>query len=483
MLPFTPATPSTLYYTGSTTKSFTAAAILKLIEDSENSTNPIKLTTPISQVIQFVLQDDYATSHVTFEDMLCHRTGMPRHDFSYGGPNFTVADMVRNLRNLPLTAEIRQRFQYCNMMFVALSHAIQTVTQSWLGDIFREWLWEPLGMRWTFLSLEDAQKAAEQYPGVTVAKGYFWNNYTEEYEPEEYITDEILSGAGGTISSVMDYSLYLRAMITKDTRFLSERSFGELRTPRIIDPVPGGPKNPTNPFIFSAYGLGWQFGYFRNSIIYHHGGSVPGFGAFMAYTPEKECGIAIMANTGLTSNLVGAILATELLDRVFDVPADKRQDVASALDGLLRKKLSSLKNATRELYPNAPTKSKDKILHSLPLSDYAGNYWNPGYGSMTLQLANTSDIHNPFSLIKSEQVLHVDVVNKTSKHEMEIEHVNAEHFIAWMHPQYKSDNEDALFLDANKAEFRVGADGRAEEVGLRYEAEMGEDKIWYRRTE
>jgi CubicO group peptidase (beta-lactamase class C family) len=118
------------------TKSFTAAAIMMLIEDSVNESIPLKLETRVSSLIDFVVPDDYVTVHATLEDALSHRTGMPRHDLSYGGPNFTLQDMVHNLRYLPLTAEIRQKWQYCNMMFSVLSLIIEKLSGKWLGTFF-----------------------------------------------------------------------------------------------------------------------------------------------------------------------------------------------------------------------------------------------------------------------------------------------------------------------------------------------------------
>ena len=328
-----------MYYTGSTTKSFTAAAILKLIEDTADSENPVKLDSPISDFVDFVVPDDYASRHATLEDLLCHRTGMPAHDLSYGGPNFTLSEMVRNLRQLPMTAELRQRWQYCNMMFCTLSHAIETITGSWLGDVFHDWFWKPLKMHRTFLSLEDARRAAQTDPKTVVARGYTWDNKTQQHYPEEYVTDEFVGGAGGIISSVMDYSLYLRALIYMDARILSGASYDELRTPRVLNGLPAG---PGNPFVFSAYGLGWQFGYYRGHILYHHGGSVPGFASWMVYIPEKEIGLVMMGNTDESSALVELILATELLQRVFDVPADERIDVESEIDLQLRVREANL---------------------------------------------------------------------------------------------------------------------------------------------
>ncbi|KXH59769.1 hypothetical protein CSAL01_06418 [Colletotrichum salicis] len=83
----TPVTPHTLYYTGSTTKSFTAAGISLLI-DNANATSSVYpgliWKTPVSDILSddFVLSDDWATAHITLEDALSHRTGYPRHDMA-----------------------------------------------------------------------------------------------------------------------------------------------------------------------------------------------------------------------------------------------------------------------------------------------------------------------------------------------------------------------------------------------------------------
>lgn len=100
-------------------------------------------STPISSIIRddFVLQDEWATCHLTLEDAATHRTGMPRHDRAsireINGRKATPRDVVRNMRNLPLTVEPRTRFVYCNAMYVVLSHIIETVTGKGLGDVLR----------------------------------------------------------------------------------------------------------------------------------------------------------------------------------------------------------------------------------------------------------------------------------------------------------------------------------------------------------
>ena len=103
-------TPSTLFYTGSTTKAFTAAIVSFLVDDNEKYPQ-LQWDTPINQLIRddFVLENDYATNHTTIEDALSHRSGLPGHDRALGGPGATVQSVVQSLRHIPMTAEPRTK--------------------------------------------------------------------------------------------------------------------------------------------------------------------------------------------------------------------------------------------------------------------------------------------------------------------------------------------------------------------------------------
>ncbi|KAK1593776.1 beta-lactamase/transpeptidase-like protein, partial [Colletotrichum navitas] len=112
----TPMTPHTLFYTGSTTKSFTAAGLSLLIDNATaNSSVYSGLTwkTPVSSILRddFVLSDEWATAHITLEDALSHRTGYPRHDLASAE---TTRETIRLLRHLPMAAEPRTKFLYSN---------------------------------------------------------------------------------------------------------------------------------------------------------------------------------------------------------------------------------------------------------------------------------------------------------------------------------------------------------------------------------
>jgi CubicO group peptidase (beta-lactamase class C family) len=148
-------TPSTLFYAGSTTKAFTAAVMSILVDDNEKYPQ-VQWNTPIHQLIpnDFVLENLYATAYTTIEDALSHRSGLPRHDQAYGTTSTenkaTLKDIIRSMRHLPLTAEPRTKYQYCNLMFMVAAHVTETVTGCKFGGLMRDRIWKPLGMKSTF---------------------------------------------------------------------------------------------------------------------------------------------------------------------------------------------------------------------------------------------------------------------------------------------------------------------------------------------
>lgn len=369
-MPDKPITPETLFYTASTTKSFTAAAVSILIDDSANSSESISWQVPLAKVMRedFVLADEYTTSHVTLEDALSHRTGMPRHDFSIGDSNVTVRDVVRNFRQLPLTAEIRTRFQYCNLMYIAVSHFIETWTGMWLGDFLRTRIYEPLGMVNTFFSLRDARKATAS-GGPSLATPYYWNNQSKTYHSIPWLDAPQDSGCGAMISNVLDYAQWLRCMMTGSDP-LSPAGHRALRSPRMSGGISTEEINGLAGFRgVGSYALGWEVSNYRGEEMIWHTGGLPGFVTIMMYFPRLQWGITMMANGGTGGAM--QILIFKLIDDMLGIPKKERHDWVPSLERIKQRELEIFKNARTVLYPNAP-KEKDSIPLSLPLESYAG---------------------------------------------------------------------------------------------------------------
>jgi len=485
-LPSRPVTPSTLFYTGSTTKAFTACALALLISSSANTTSPLTWQTPISTLLpsDFVLPSDYATLHTTLEDAASHRTGMPRHDLSYGGPGSSVRDVVRSLRHLPMTAEPRTTWQYCNIMYTALSHVIETLTGKWLGDVLLERMWKPLGMTRTYFSLAHA-KAVVDNGEAELARPYLWNNRMGEYSTLEWVDSPTVSGAGAMISNVLDYAKWLRFLMEKGD-LLSEEEHEELRTPRINAllmelPILTGAQ---------AYALGWHVLNYRGEPLIMHDGSLPGFGATIGYLPSKNFGFAMMGNSAGTSNFVCSTLAARLLDDYLSVPQEERFALAPVFDELTRTEAERLRHPNKDLFPTAPNGTNALPL-SRPLEAYTGMYSDLGYRNINITLRSiakaTAHIQSPLLVSCPEPTQYLTSTwNRSWPVVFDFEHVSGEFFVLRRHDELHLDNldlTDPLEMSIYKAEFRIGEDGKISEFGAAIEPKMGEEKVWFRKLE
>lgn len=93
--------PDTVFSIASNSKLFLAVSVGLLISNktlAQERGQELKWSTKVRDVIpEWRLMDEDMDRGTTFQDMLSHRTGMPRHDFSNIIRKGGVADMVRAL--------------------------------------------------------------------------------------------------------------------------------------------------------------------------------------------------------------------------------------------------------------------------------------------------------------------------------------------------------------------------------------------------
>lgn len=294
------------------TKSLTAAAISLLIDQSQKYKD-INWSTPISKLMdQFVLSDEWATDHVTVADALSHRTGYPRHDY-VGGFFNSSSKMVRSLRHLPKLNEPRMWFGYSNLMYATMGYLVELLTNSTLADFFRDKLWRPMGMFDTFLHPDDALASNK-----SLATSYYWNNDTKSHGVVPWRDETNIAGAGMAISSVLDWSRYLRHMM-KETGPISKRGHKLLKHPHMV--VTSSDDLFTGPLY---YGFGWQGSVFQDKPAWFHNGRVNSMISFMLMIPSEEFAFVVMMNSEELAAMY-AIWARILYDR-FGIDKAKRQD-------------------------------------------------------------------------------------------------------------------------------------------------------------
>src|SRR6202048_2381975 len=108
-----PVTPATQFVICSITKSFTATAIALLHHEGRlDWTKPVRDYMP-----EFRLSDAVATERVTVRDLLCHQSGLPRHDWVHFAGDRAPSEMLGVMRHLELSRDIRTAWQYNNLCY------------------------------------------------------------------------------------------------------------------------------------------------------------------------------------------------------------------------------------------------------------------------------------------------------------------------------------------------------------------------------
>lgn len=250
---------------GSTTKAFTATTLGLLLASPPPTAPrvPLSWKTPISSLLPtFITSSPWATSHLTLDDAVSHRTGLPRHDHAsarrYPSPSggshaATPSDITRALRHFAFTEEPRTTFQYNNLMYVVLSECAEAVAGDGrgLGAMMREMIWEPLGMGGTFFGVEDLEARGAGGRGG-LATGYCWDGKEGRFEEMEVDKTPELAGAGLVISCVDDYAKWVRCLLEGGEGVMSREVCEELRVPRMLEG--GGQRAFDAP---TGYACGW----------------------------------------------------------------------------------------------------------------------------------------------------------------------------------------------------------------------------------
>lgn len=457
----------TLFPAASTTKAFTAAATSIVIHDSKETRSPIDWDTPISSIIpeDFVLSDDYATKHTTLEDALSHRSGLPGHGWLllYGDKDATAHETVRSLRHLPLTAAPRTTFQYSNHMFIVMTQLLQKQTGEPLGSFMKKRIWDPLGMKETFFSTEEAKK--DPSTAAKVVKGYTWipeeNGGHWHEEPEANWRAN--TGGGAIVSSVLDYSRWVRELIYRDGPLKGHDS---LTKPRTFHFEPGD-LNPPSPY--HAYALGWFVDTYRGQHLYTHSGGWPGYSTLVGFMPEKKFGFVMMGNSNSARFLIFK-LAVRLMDKLLGPLDDPLYEAKMAdwhaghekfKDRCLLYHPDDMDAVKRKLFP---TLAASPVAHTLPLEKYVGTYMHPTGALIRVVLGDDGN-------------LGIDASHGPIPGYLTLTHASGEFFIAKM----KSLNLAAM--EPVAAEFYIDVSGIVKKIGLSLEPALKGDNIWFERNE
>jgi CubicO group peptidase (beta-lactamase class C family) len=357
-----PVTPDTRFAIASCTKAFTAMGVALLVDDGL-----LEWDTPVRDYLpEFRMYDNYATQNLTVRDLLCHRSGIPRHDYAWVGTDFTREEIVHNLRYLKPFTSFREKYYYQNIMYATVGYLCQVVSGQVWEDFIAEQIFDVLGMEKTNFSYipdDPTHDTALPYHFDVVQQKLVRLRHYAYRDGKEY---EPTGPAGSIYSTITDLAKWLQVHLrSSEVPLVSESNLRQMHLPHtIIRAIEA--KDMLYGTDLLTYGLGWRIRPHRGYTLIQHGGAMDGFRSTVSFVPEAQIGVVVLTNLQLRDTPDAITL--ELIDEILELdPNHWHQQLLEISDvgnqAMLAAEMDSVSG-------QPPTHDPDT---------YTGTYGAPGY--------------------------------------------------------------------------------------------------------
>jgi CubicO group peptidase (beta-lactamase class C family) len=306
-------TENTYFMAGSLTKSFTALAVLKLVEQGK-----IDPHADIRKYIpEFSIRNLYGGEvSITVNHLLSHTSGLMIDYYvrSTPGRKYSDLDFLSQLQNEYLCFTPGSAYKYSNLGYRLLGMIIQKVTGDRFEDYVEKEVFKPLGLNNSFFNY--TMKMA-----LHMSKGHNGDAETSRVDDED-------KSASGLFSTLKDLTAFLK--------FLSSgvpQSPEGIHNSKLIDVIMNNGASRIDTFYDTKniYSFGWSLNsYHFNDIhtILSSSGNINGFSTAITYIPEEKLGIAILTNSSLGWKANMDIIARGLrgLIHASSAPGTRRTD-------------------------------------------------------------------------------------------------------------------------------------------------------------
>ncbi|MBM6995110.1 serine hydrolase [Paenibacillus sp. DXFW5] len=224
----------------SLTKSFTAAAVMKLVEKGR-----LRLDDTLASYYPDFPSGDRITIHLLLSHLSGINPNFPRE------PGLSLQETIEAIRAKPLRVEPNSKFIYSNSGYVLLAGIIEKASGMRYGDYLNQNIWQPLGLSDT----------GEAKPSVPVIQGYVSAGDQLWAPAGPYLSQ---SGTGTLYSTVDDMLTWIASFETEQV--LRQASIAQMFT----------------PYSEKNYGYGWMIRQENGITRVFHNGSGTGYATGMS---------------------------------------------------------------------------------------------------------------------------------------------------------------------------------------------------------
>ncbi len=368
---------NTLFGIASNSKAFTAAALGMLLDEGRLDWND----RVIDFIPEFRVYHPYVTEEFTIKDLLTHRSGLGlgAGDLMFwpDSNDFTLKDIIYNLRFLKPVSGFRTKYDYDNLLYIVAGEIIARASGISWEEFVETRIMKPLGMNHSaasFNRIKDFSNVID--PHVPI------NGKVQVVGRDRL---EVANAAAGIYSNVSDLSKWVIMHLNRGKygEEMKQQLFNipisnEMWTPQTIIPVRGTNSYQTH---FKAYGLGWVLTDINGFLETSHTGGLTGMVTQVSLIPELQLGIIVLTNQqaggafrAITNQIKDSYLGVIGIDRVKENSEMFHSSVSSA-----EVIVSDVWKTIEEQKKNRPT---------IDLQAYTGIYHDRWFGNVTIRLEN-----------------------------------------------------------------------------------------------
>ena len=276
-----PVTPQTPFILASASKSFTALAIMQLVDDGK-----VDLDAPVVTYLPwFRVADQAASARITVRNLLNHTSGLPEDTAFEAMLSSDISDTaletrVRALSDTTVNPGAGQTFEYTDANYDTLGLIVQEVSGQTYETQIRERIFTPLAMSHSFTDQTEAHRF-----GLAIGHRS-WFGYPRSFEapysraamPSSYL-----------ISSAEDITHFLIPQLEggryNAVSVLTSDGVAAMQKPAVKE----GDRD-----IF--YGMGWESRTLAGVPVVRHSGTNSNFYADMVLDHDGRWGVVVLTN-------------------------------------------------------------------------------------------------------------------------------------------------------------------------------------------
>jgi CubicO group peptidase (beta-lactamase class C family) len=309
-----PVSRETIFQSGSIGKQFTAVAVMLEAEDGK-----LALDDPITK---YFPDAPAGWRRITIRNLLTHTSGIPGYSSNVNfRSDYSEDELLKIAYGLPLEFEPGSRWSYSNTGYALLGIIIHRASGRFYGDVLRDRVFIPLGMK-TARVISEADIVANRSAGYQLVHG--------EIKNQDWVAPTLNTMADGSLYlSLNDYIAWDRGL--RANALLTPKSWSAIYTPVTLK------SGRTYP-----YGFGWDVDRALGEPWYHHAGAWQGFETLISRYLGDDLTVVVLANLSdaITDRFADGI--TRILDPRLpqfepDTPIpDQHPEVTERVRTLLR---------------------------------------------------------------------------------------------------------------------------------------------------